>query len=341
MIQPIADNGRTAGLSEAERERFKKHFRVNDYYLNLIDWDDPKDPIRRHLITEAGEAGQGIREDNLEAYGFKHLYQSMALLPVSQAAEGLAYIAEHNEIHKVVLTGGDSLMLGTPKLRRIIEQLREIEHVGTIRLSSRIPIFNPMRIYEDQELLDMLHTFSSPEKRIYIMTPINHPREITAEAKKGFNALHQAGAVVVNQTPIVKGVNNDPLILGKLIDQLSQAGVTPYSFVINRPNPSYPESHLSLQTIYSIVQQAKELTAELGQRIRLLMAHTYGKIELLDIEGGKAYVKYHHYKEEGSGRFMMLDCPPEAFWLDDLSGHDDHTVYLSSGHFLKSNKGCS
>ncbi|SFD99897.1 L-lysine 2,3-aminomutase (EF-P beta-lysylation pathway) [Paenibacillus catalpae] len=339
MVQPIADNGRTTGLSEAERERLKKHFRVNDYYLNLIDWDDPKDPIRKHLVASAGEAHHGTREDDREAYGFMHLYQSMVLLPVSQAAEGLAYIAEHNEIHKVVLTGGDCLMLGTSKLRWIIEQLREIEHVGTIRLDSRLPVFNPMRIYEDQELLDLIHKNSSPEKRIYVMTTINHPREITAEAKKAFNALHQAGAVVMNQTPIVKGVNNDPLLLVKLIDQLSQAGVTPYSFVINRPNPSYPESNLSLQTIYSIVQQAKELTAELGQKIRLQMAHTDGKIELLDIEGGKAYVKYHHYKEEGSGQFMMLDCPPEASWLDDLSGHDDHIFYLSGSP--KVNKGCS
>ncbi|MGO4108422.1 KamA family radical SAM protein [Paenibacillus sp. YAF4_2] len=339
MVQPMADKGRAAGLSEAERERLKKHFRVNDYYLNLIDWDDPKDPIRKHLIATAGEAHGETLED---ASGCKHVYHSMALLSVSHAAEGLAYIAEHTEIHKVVLTGGDSLLLATAKLRRIIEQLRELDHVGTIRLDSRIPIFNPMRIYEDSELLDMLHKFSSPEKRIYIMTSINHPREITAEAKKAFNALHQAGAVVVNQTPIVKGVNNDPLVLGKLIDQLSRAGVTPYSFIVNRPHTAaYAESVLSLKSIYSIVEQAKVLTAELGQRIRLLMAHTFGKIELLDIEAGKAYVKYHHYKEDGNGRFMMLDCPPEAAWIDDLTDHDDHTVYISQEQLPKVNKGCS
>lgn len=332
MVQPMADNGRTEGLSEAERERLKKHFRVNDYYLNLIDWDDPKDPIRKHLVAAAGEAPHGYQE--WEAAGCKHIYQSMVLLPVSQAAEGMAYISEHNEIHKVVLTG-DSLMLGIPKLRKMIEQLRGIEHVGTIRLDSRIPVHNPMRIYEDHELLEMLNQFSSPEKRIYLMTTINHPREITAEAKKAFNALHQAGVVVLNQTPIVKGVNNDPLLLGKLIDQLSQAGVSPYSFIINRPNSSYPESNLSLQTQFSIVQQAKELTGELGKRIRLLMAHDYGKVELLDVEGGKAYVKYHHYQEEGKGRFIMLDCPPEASWLEDLSEHDDHMVYLPSGQPAK------
>ncbi|ACT04006.1 hypothetical protein [Paenibacillus sp. JDR-2] len=334
MVQPMADNGRSAGLSEAERERLKKHFRVNDYYLNLIDWDDPKDPIRKHLIAAAGEAPHGIQEFTWEAAGCKHIYQSMVLLPVSQAAEGIAYIAEHNEIHKVVLTG-DSLMLGIAKLTSIIEQLRDIEHIGTIRLDSRMPVHNPMRIYEDHALLKMLSQFSSPEKRIYLMTTINHPRELTAEAKKAFNALHQAGVVVLNQTPIVKGVNNDPLLLGKLIDQLSQAGVSPYSFIINRPNSSYPESSLSLQTQFSIVQQAKELTAELGKRIRLLMAHDYGKVELLDIEGGKAYVKYHHYQEEGKGRFIMLDCPPEASWLEDLSEHDDHMVYLPSGQPAK------
>lgn len=328
MIQPIPDNGRTAGLSEAERERLKRHFRVNDYYLNLIDWDDPKDPIRKHLVVAAGDVAEC--QSDISREGLRHMYQSMVLLPASQASEGMSYIAEHNEIRKVVLTG-DSLLLCTSKLSGIIKELRDIEHVGTIRIDSRMPVHNPMRIYEDHELLDMLHQFSTPEKRIYMMIKINHPREITAEAKKAFNALHQAGVVVLNQTPIVKGVNNDPLLLGKLIDQLSQAGVSPYSFIINRPNSSYSESSLSLQTQFSIVQQAKELTGELGKRIRLLMAHEFGKVELLDIDGGKAYVKYHHYKEEGKGRFMMLDCPPDASWLEDLSEHDDHMVYLPSG----------
>lgn len=67
------------------------------------------------------------------------------------------------------------------------------------------------------------------------MAHINHPREITPEAKKAFKALHNAGAIVVNQTPVLKGKNDDPVILGELLDRLSWAGDTPYYFFVNRP----------------------------------------------------------------------------------------------------------
>lgn len=91
------------------------------------------------------------------------------------------------------------------------------------------------RIYEDQELLNLIQTHSTEDKRIYVMAHINHPREITPEAKKAFKALHNAGAIVVNQTPVLKGKNDDPVILGELLDRLSWAGDTPYYFFVNRP----------------------------------------------------------------------------------------------------------
>ncbi|GJM80424.1 hypothetical protein HMSSN139_29200 [Paenibacillus sp. HMSSN-139] len=161
---------------------------------------------------------------------------------MSDVTPGIEYIAQHPEINNVLLTGGDSLILATRKLRSILEQLRAIEHVKIIRLGSKIPVFNPMRIYEDPELLDLIREFSTVDQRIYVMAHINHPREITPEAKRGFQALHDAGAIVVNQTPILKGINDDAVVLGELLDRLSWAGVTPYYFFINRPLPGMPIS---------------------------------------------------------------------------------------------------
>src|SRR5699024_10044386 len=93
--------------------------------------------------------------------------------------------------------------------------------------------FNPMRIYEDEELLQLLKENSTPEKRIYVMAHINHPREITKQARKAFQALHDAGVTVVNQTPVIKGINDDPVVLGELLDKLSCAVVTPYYLFVN------------------------------------------------------------------------------------------------------------
>lgn len=165
----------------------------------------------------------------------------------------------------MLLTGGDSLILATPKLRAILHRLREIEHVKIIRLGSKIPVFNPMRIYEDEELLETIREFSNANKRIYVMAHINHPREITPEAVRGFQALHDAGAIVVNQTPVLRGINDDPEVLGELLDRLSWAGVTPYYFFINRPVAGNNDFVLPLARVYDIVEKAKARTSGLGK----------------------------------------------------------------------------
>ncbi|MBG9794172.1 radical SAM protein [Paenibacillus dendritiformis] len=358
MPKYVTDIEKITQIPETERKRLKQItekfvFRVNDYYLNLIDWNDPDDPIRKLVIPNTGELQEYGRWDasdedtNYVVPGCQHKYGTTALLIVSEVCgaycrycfrkrlfrndvkeamsdvnPGLAYIAEHPEINNVLLTGGDSLILATPKLRMILERLRAIPHVQIIRLGSKMPVFNPMRIYEDEALLETIREFSSADKRIYVMAHINHPREITAEAKRGFEALHQAGAIVVNQTPVLRGINDNAGVLGELLDKLSWAGVTPYYFFINRPVAGNSEFVLPLKDVYRLVEEAKAKTSGLGKRVRLSMSHTSGKIEILAIENGKAYLKYHQSRDNHYGRFMVLDCPDDAAWFDDLPGNE-------------------
>ncbi|MDG0873609.1 KamA family radical SAM protein [Paenibacillus thiaminolyticus] len=358
MPKYVTDIEKIAQIPETERKRLKQItekfvFRVNDYYLNLIDWNDPDDPIRKLVIPNTGELQEYGRWDasdedtNYVVPGCQHKYGTTALLIVSEVCgaycrycfrkrlfrndvkeamsdvnPGLAYIADHPEINNVLLTGGDSLILATPKLRMILERLRAIPHVQIIRLGSKMPVFNPMRIYEDEALLETIREFSSADKRIYVMAHINHPREITAEAKRGFEALHQAGAIVVNQTPVLRGINDNADVLGELLDKLSWAGVTPYYFFINRPVAGNREFVLPLKDVYRVVEEAKAKTSGLGKRVRLSMSHTSGKIEILAIEDGKAYLKYHQSRDNQYGRFMVLDCPDDAAWFDDLPGNE-------------------
>ena len=360
MPQPkyITSIDKVEGLTEREKTRLKpvaeKYvFRANDYYLSLIDWDDPDDPIRKLVIPNEGELKEYGRWDasdedtNYVVPGCQHKYGTTALLIVSEVCgaycrycfrkrlfrkdvkeamsdvgEGIAYIARHPEINNVLLTGGDSLILATPKLRMIIEALRKIDHVKIIRLGSKLPVFNPMRIYEDEALLALIRQYSTPEKRIYVMAHVNHPREITEEARRAFQALHDAGAIVVNQTPVLRGINDDPAVLGELLDRLSWAGVTPYYFFINRPVAGNYDFVLPLKDVYRIVEEAKARTSGLGKRVRLVMSHTSGKIEILAIENGKAYLKYHQSRDGSYGKFMVLDCPDDATWFDDLPGSE-------------------
>lgn len=237
---------------------------------------------------------------------------------------GLDYIRHHKEITNVLLTGGDSLMLTTKKLGYILDQLNEIEHVNIIRLGSKLPAYYPMRIYEDEALLDLIKTYSTSQKQIYMMSHINHPKELTPEAIKAFDELKKAGAIVLNQTPILKGINDNPLVLAELLNKLSYIGVNPYYFFINRPVAGNYEFVLPLEQVYQIVEQAKAKTSGIGKRVRLVMSHSSGKIEILAIEKRKAYLKYHQSKEGNYGEVMILDCPPSAAWFDDLPGHNQY-----------------
>lgn len=356
----ITNINKIPNLSEEEKKALqvvteKFVFRVNDYYLNLIDWSDPNDPLRKLVIPASEELNEYGRWDasdedtNYVVEGCQHKYSTTALLLVSEVCgaycrycfrkrlfrsdvkeamtdvtPGLEYIRNTPEINNVLLTGGDPLMLGTPKLRWLLESLREIDHVQIIRIGSKIPVFNPMRISEDKELLALLKEHSSVNKRIYVMAHINHPREITAEALKAIDALHEAGVVVVNQTPVLKGINDDPTVLGALLDKLSWAGVTPYYFFINRPVAGNSSFVLSLEEAYKIVEEAKAKTSGLGKRVKLVMSHTSGKIEILAIENGMAFLKYHQSRDGEYGKLMVLECPPTASWFDDLPNNEQY-----------------
>lgn len=359
MPRYITDIRKIEAIPEKEREKLapitdKFVFRVNDYYLSLINWDDPDDPIRRLVIPNERELDEYGRWDaseehlNYAAPGCQHKYATTALLLVAEVCgaycrfcfrkrlfrndvheaspnvePGLEYIAKNPQINNVLLTGGDSLMLGTKRIRYILQRLREIPHVKIIRLGSKLPAFNPMRIYEDQELLETLSEHTRPDARIYVMAHFNHPRELTEHAYRAIKALQGAGVIMVNQTPILRGINDDPKVLGELLDKLSWAGVTPYYFFQNRPVAGNADFVLPFKEQYRIIEEAKARTSGLGKRVRYVMSHSSGKIEILAVEGGKIFLKYHQARHpDYYGHFMVFDCPDDAAWFDDLPGAD-------------------
>ncbi|MUT66075.1 hypothetical protein [Paenibacillus sp. NEAU-GSW1] len=168
---------------------------------------------------------------------------------------------------------------------------------------------------------------------IHVTAQINHPKEITAESLDCFKALALAGAVIAAHVPIRKGINDDSFVLAQLLNQLSLAGAVKVSFFIYRPEADAREKlcdwSMPLKRAYEAVEGAKALAASIGNRVKLLMCHASGKIEIMSIDNGKAYLKYHQSNVGRSGHFMMLDCPEEAIWFDDLPGSE---FYGKSGN---------
>ncbi len=341
-------------LSEQERTRLKEvtkkfPFRSNDYYLSLINWDDPDDPIRKIIIPHSHELEKWGRLDpsDEESYtiipGLEHKYHSTALLLISNTCEGfcrycfrkrvfidsqstylrdtaaaMQYIKEHKEITNVLLTGGDPFVLKTSKLDNIIRQLREIEHVQIIRIGTKMPAYNPYRIIEDSALLEMISNYTTEEKKIYIMTHFVHPRELTDVAIKSVNLFEKAGALLANQTPLIKGVNSNPEVMAELLGKLSFIGAIPYYIFHCRPAIGNKAYTVPIEQGYEIVEQAKSMVSGLAKRVRYTMSHTTGKIEILGKTKKFVYLKYHRAADDqDSGRFLVFKSNPNAYWFDD------------------------
>lgn len=341
-------------LSETERGRLqdvcdKFAFRTNEYYLSLIDWNDPNDPIRRIVIPDRGEIAVSgcLDASNEKLYtkvpGLEHKYEHTAVLLVNDVcggycrfcfrkrlfmdkndevvkdiSEGLEYIREHEELNNILLTGGDPLLMSTNKLEKIISKLREIEHVQIIRIGSKMPAFNPYRILDDPSLLEMFEKYSTFEKKIYLMAHFNHPRELTREAIKAMHLLQKAGVVTVNQTPLIKGVNDSPDVLADLMDTLSFIGVPPYYVFQCRPTRGNAHLAVPVERAFEIHEQAKMRGSGLAKRSRLVMSHMSGKIEALGLTEEYIFFKFHRSANPLEKAYTIIfRRNPEAYWYDD------------------------
>ncbi|MFQ5805320.1 MAG: KamA family radical SAM protein [Phycisphaerae bacterium] len=352
----VRDIDRVPNIPEQEREMLRKTaevyvFRANDYYLRLIDWDDPNDPIRQLIIPRAEELNDWGRLDaSNEAsvtvgHGVQHKYDDTVLLLCNEVcgaycrycfrkrlfmndndevtkdvSGGIKYVAEHPEVTNVLLTGGDPLIMSTRRLREIISQLRAIPHVKIIRIGSKMPAFDPFRILNDFELQDLLRAYSTPEKRIYLMAHFDHPRELTAEAAASLARFIDCGVVCVNQCPLVKGVNDDPDVMGDLYRKLSWMGCPPYYLFQGRPTAGNEPYEVPIVRGWEIFQEALTRGSGLAARPRFVMSHETGKVEIVGVDERRIYMRYHRSKfPENRGRFLVMQRDDSAYWLDQLT----------------------
>ena len=343
------------GIPDAERERLREvskryAFRANDYYLELINWKDPRDPIRQLILPRPeelhdwGNADASNEAANTIQKGIQHKYRDTVLLLCTETCgaycrycfrkrlftvdneevtadytPGLDYIAAHPEVTNVLLTGGDPLVLSTRKLADLLRRLREIPHVRIIRIGSKMPAFNPFRILQDEELWSVLKRYSSADKRIYLMAHFDHPRELTPEARAGIAKMLECGVICVNQCPLIKGVNDDPAVLGELYRRLSWIGCPPYYLFQGRPTMGNEPYEVPITRGWKIFQDAIARGSGLAARPRFVMSHESGKIEILGVDARHIYLRHHRAKNPcDRGRFMVCKRNDDAFWFDQL-----------------------
>ena len=276
---------------------------------DLIDRGDPADPIARQYLPSSAELLRlpDERDDPIgdgphsPVPGVVHRYPDRVLLkavhvcPVycrfcfrremvgpsgdgtmgpAALARAIAYIASHPEIWEVIVTGGDPLILSPRRLGEIMTALGDVAHVKIIRFHSRVPVTDPARV--DDALLDAL---KASGKTVYVALHANHPRELTVEAGGAIDRLIAAGVVMVSQSVLLRGVNDDPDVLAALMRRFVEFRVKPY--YLHHPDLAPGTSHFRLG-----VAEGRRIVAGLRSKVSGLCMPHY----ILDIPGGHGKV---------------------------------------------------
>jgi L-lysine 2,3-aminomutase len=165
----------------------------------------------------------------------------------------------------------------------------------------------------------MIQRYSNGDKKIYLMLHINHSRELTRQSRQALKILRQSGAALVNQTPMIRGVNDNPQVLADLFLQLNMLDVPPYYIFQCRPTLGNKTFAVPIAEGWNILEQAKDRVSGLGRRARLVMSHKTGKIEILAVTPEHTVMKYHRNADPANrSKVMIYKTNPEAFWLDDF-----------------------
>jgi lysine 2,3-aminomutase len=179
-------------------------------------------------------------------------------IPLNQYDSAFAYIREHTEIRDIILSGGDPMMLSDRRIEYILQKLREIPHVEIIRIGSRITSHLPERI--TPEFCDMVQKYHP----IYMNTHFNHPSELTPASVASLDRLSRAGVVLGCQTVLLKGVNDDPKVMMKLMHELLKARVRPYYIYMADQVAGGEHFRTMVQTGLEIIQALRGWTSGLA-----------------------------------------------------------------------------
>jgi KamA family protein len=370
-VRYITHLSKLDGLTDEERRRLapvadRYVFRLNDYYQDLINWDDPNDPLRRLVVPLEGELSDwGELDASKEAHytpvrGCQHKYTDTALLLVNEVCgaycrycfrkrlfmndnddatlsykPGLKYIAEHEEITNVLLTGGDPLIMSTRRLEPIISDVAAVPHVRIIRIGSKMAAFNPYRILDDPDLLRLIGEHCDDKTQIYIMNHFDHPRELTKEAREAIRRLREAGAQTVNQCPVVRGVNDNSRTFASLFRELSFMGCPQYYVFQGRPTAGNEPYEVPIVEGLNIFLEANRHVSGLAKRARFAMSHRTGKIEILGVDDRHLFLRYHRaHRKEDYGQMVVAKRDDRAYWLDQLTViHGPQSAIESAAHY--------
>lgn len=288
-VKALADEGFVQHTGELEKVAERYVVAITPIMAQAIRNKGPNSAIGLQFIPSAKElsAGQGENVDPIAdgkhevSLGLIHRYRDRVLLKVHHACPvycrfcfrremvgpqgdamspkdltaALAYLVAHNEIKEVILTGGDPFMLSAKRAAALTRSLAAIPHVAILRWHTRVPVVDPGRVTDE-----FVRALTVPGKAIYVGLHANHPDEFRPEACAALARLSDAGIVLISQTVLLKGVNDDVETLEALMRAFLSNRVKPY--YLHQMDPAPGTAHFTVP-----VMRGRELIAQLRDRM--------------------------------------------------------------------------
>ncbi|MCM8778461.1 MAG: lysine 2,3-aminomutase [Candidatus Omnitrophica bacterium] len=316
---------------------------ITPYFASLMDPLNPNCPIRRQsvpLIDETYISPYDMldpcgEDKNSPVPGLVHRYPDRVLLLVTEQCamycrhctrrrmvgenvsyltpknleQAYAYIRSNKKVRDVLISGGDPLMFADEKLEEILKNIRAIPHIEFLRIGTRIPVTLPMRI--TPELVSILKRYAP----LWISLHFNHPKEITKRCKLACDMLADAGIPLGSQTVLLKGINDRPYVMKKLMHELLKIRVRPY--YIYQCDLARGTSHFRTPISVGINIMEKLRGHTTGYAVPTYVVDAPGG-------GGKIPVAPNYVISQAKGQFILRNYEGKIFTY-----FEDSTSYLS------------
>jgi len=307
------------------------HFGTTPYYIFLADRQNPNDPILKQILPDEKEIDENyqqgafldpfLEDEKSPVEGLTHRYPDRVLFRATNFCSVYCrhcmrkrmfledersrtkqeydrmfeYIKSNKNIKEVLVSGGDPLTLPNSKLEYIIKNLYEIDHIDVIRIGSRELVANPFRFY-DEELLEIFYKYD----KVWLVTHFNHPNEITSETKKAVKNILSTGTPVLNQTVLLKDINDDKYTIENLMRELLKVKIKPYYLFHCDPTKGVYHFKTGIEKGIEIMEYLRGRVSGLGNpTFAVDLINGLGKVPLLPqylIEKKENYYKFRNYE---------------------------------------------
>ncbi|WP_457639780.1 KamA family radical SAM protein [Persephonella sp.] len=297
-LKNIYEIGEVIGRDISFLKKVEDVFRTGTtpYYISLVkDFSDPEDPILKQIIPSCEEIDPVVQsEGNFDPFneevmspvpGLTHRYPDRVLMRVTNFCSVYCrhcmrkrifleeekartydeyhkmfnYIRENKNIKEVIISGGDPLTLPNRKLEFILENIQQINHVEIIRIGTRELVVNPYRFMDDG-LLEILEK----NDKTWVVTHFNHPDEVTDVVKKAVKNILSAGVPVLNQTVLLRGINDSPDIIENLMRSLLSVKIKPYYLFYCDPTKGVIHFRTKIKTGVEIIEKLRGRLSGMG-----------------------------------------------------------------------------